>query len=39
MWDISKKTLLIDGGLNLPKYANNIITNMFRYKPASVTKE
>ena len=39
MWDISKKTLLIDGGLNLPKHANNIITNMFRYKPASVTKE
>ena len=39
MWNIGKKTLLCDGGFNSPKHCNSLVTQMFRYKPASITKE
>ena len=39
MWKSGKDLLLIEGGYDQPTIANKIITHMFRYKPASITKE
>jgi hypothetical protein len=39
MWKYGKMTLLTEGGWSSIKSASAILTHMFRYKPASITKE
>jgi hypothetical protein len=39
MWNYGKRCLTIDGGYEKVNNANKILTNMFRYKPSTITKE
>ena len=39
LYGVAQKMLFVEGGLNHPKLATELIEKAFRYKPATITKE
>ena len=39
LWKISQQILCYKSGVKNAKVATNILSNMFRYKPANITKQ